>query len=141
LGSVYIAIGNSLRGDDGAAQRVLNSIDAAAGSRRISVLQLTPEIAAEIAGAQTVIFIDASVGEEQPRVERIEAGGRSTPLAHAMSPAEVVCLAQRLYTFAGEAFLCRLPASSFHDAERLSPFAEEGARAACALLQRAFQVG
>jgi hypothetical protein len=47
--TLYIAIGNALRGDDGMAQRALELLQPGLGSVTRTVTQLTPELAAEIA--------------------------------------------------------------------------------------------
>jgi len=131
-----IAIGNSLRGDDGAAHRVLQLLDPRELRLR-SVLQLTPELAAEIASAESVLFLDADLSSAQPCVEPIpENACRTPPLAHSMSPPEVVALARRLYGFCGKAFLCRLPAASFEIGEELSRPAEAALRGAAETIQR-----
>ena len=144
LAVLCIAAGNSLRGDDGAAHRVLQLLMPSSGAKLRAVQQLTPELAAEIAGMQTVIFLDADCAAAEPRVERVglsAPGG--TPLAHGMAPAEVVRLAERLYGFRGTAFVCHLPAADFDGGETLSPRAEAGARAAAGMIEvicRDFQV-
>ena len=134
LGLLQIAIGNPLRGDDGAAHKLLQLVPI--GEQR-SVLQLTPEIAAEIARFRTVVLIDADQSRTEPCIEPVvRLSAYETPLAHAVSPAEVVGLAERLYGFSGSAFLCRLPAVDFGPGERLSPFAEAGVHTAAAMLRK-----
>jgi hydrogenase maturation protease len=135
---VCVAMGNSLRGDDGVAQRALQLIAPGGYVRLRQVCQLTPELAAEIAitGADTVFFLDADPSSTETTLEPVETRStRGTPLAHSMSPAEVLELTRRLYGFAGEAFLCRIPAKYFEHGERLSPQAEAGAHAAAKMIQ------
>ncbi len=134
-----IAIGNSLRGDDGVAHRVAARLEPRDEVVTCGVFQLTPEIAPEVARAETVIFLDADVDAREPAIEPVNAGDvRGTPLAHSMTPREIVWLAERLYGFAGQAYLCRLPVESF-DGEGLSPVAEAGARGALPLLRELLQ--
>jgi hydrogenase maturation protease len=131
-------MGNSLRGDDGVAQRALQLIAPGGHARLRRVCQLTPELAAEIAiaGADTVFFLDADPSSTETTLEPVELRStRGTPLAHSMSPAEVLELTRRLYGFAGEAFLCRIPAKYFGQGEGLSPQAEAGAHAAAKMMQ------
>jgi Ni,Fe-hydrogenase maturation factor len=138
-----------LRGDDGAGQRVLEILGACDGVSARSVAQLVPELAAEIAGADSVLFIDADVTCLEPQIEPIaRIAGRPTALTHTMTVSEVVGLAERLYGFAGVAFLCRVPARAFESAETLSPVAEAGALSAAEMVsklllwpQRADRVG
>jgi hydrogenase maturation protease len=54
-----IAIGNPLRGDDGVAHHVLELLPQYEQMRVLEVIQLMPELASEITGADAVIFLDA----------------------------------------------------------------------------------
>ena len=63
MDSLVIGYGNDLRSDDGAGRAVADRVEAlqlpGVGVR--SVIQLTPELALEIAEVDTVVFVDASV--------------------------------------------------------------------------------
>jgi Ni,Fe-hydrogenase maturation factor len=98
------------------------------------LIQATPELAAEIGRARRVVFIDASVTEEQVRLGPVEEGFLS-PLAHAIGPGEAVALARRLYGFRGEAWLCHIPGEDFTDGEGLSPAAAANAAVAAERLR------
>lgn len=133
---LYIAIGNPLRGDDAVAHSALRLLPASPRITLREVIQLTPELAAELGNAGTVIFLDADPAAKAPSIEPIaDSAVPHTPLAHAMTPDEVVCLARRLYNFAGEAFVCHIPAFDFDGHETLSPRAQEAARATVEMLQ------
>jgi hydrogenase maturation protease len=135
-----IAIGNTLRRDDGVGVRVLHLLGDHLPIRRRAVMQLTPELAQEVAGAHAVLFVDACVAAKAVRVKRLESlPSNGTPLAHAMTAAEVVALAARLYGFQGEAYLCEVPAVDFGPGEQLSHVAEAAARAAAFSLQDLIQ--
>jgi hydrogenase maturation protease len=58
---VVIGYGNTLRSDDGAGQQVATLVEdwQLPQVRSLAVHQLTPELAAELATAQMVIFVDA----------------------------------------------------------------------------------
>ncbi len=127
-----IAIGNVLRRDDGVAHRALELMG---GTR--SVLQLTPEIAPEIAPYDLVVFLDASAYPGESRIEPVTADAAAGPFAHSLTPAQVVQLAEQLYGFGGAAFLCRIPGVDFGVGEVLSPTAEANAAAAASLLRQA----
>jgi len=130
--TVWIAIGNTLRRDDGAAHRVLDLVGAVGGIR---CHQLTPEMAELIAGADRVVFIDADLDPGPARLERLDEGAaRGRSLAHFVEPAELVALARQLFGFRGEAWLCRVPGEDFSDGSGLSPLAEANAAAAPGLL-------
>jgi hydrogenase maturation protease len=131
--TVLIAIGNTLRRDDGAAHRVLDLLGAVEGIR---CHQLTPEMAEEIAGAERVVFIDADIEPGEARIEPLDEGsaiGRSP--THFVHPAELVALARQLFGFQGKAWLCHVPGEDFSDGEDLSPVAEASATAAAKLLK------
>lgn len=123
--ALAIAIGNPLRRDDGVAHHV--HIE---GFERQDVLQLTPELAEEIASYNLVVFLDASATATKPRLEPVEPSLRS-PLTHVSSPGEIVALARSLFGFDGRAYLCHIPARDFSNGEKLSArarrFAEQAA--------------
>lgn len=117
--SLIVAVGNRLRADDGVAHRVA---DLLTGETIRSVHQLTPEIAAEMQDADTVIFLDADAAADHPSLERIQTPRETAgSLSHSMTPETVVAIASRLYGFQGEAWLCRLYAREFSPSPELSP--------------------
>lgn len=101
-----IAIGNSLRGDDGIAHTVIERLNV----ESMAVTQLTPEIAAELAGHDPVIFIDADVRATTVEIDPVDERTCGPALTHASTPGEIVALARALFGFAGRAFLCGIPA-------------------------------
>ena len=130
-----IAIGNPLRGDDGVARRALQLLGAHEEIQALNVLQLTPELASDIAAADRVIFLDADPSISEVVCESVAQGtARSTPLTHSVTPFELLRIARRLYNFTGEAWLCRMPAERFEYGEPLTGRAEEAARSAAKLL-------
>lgn len=134
--SVLIAIGNSLRRDDGAAHYTLDLLGPVEGAVVHDVLQLTPEISEEISGAERVVFIDADVRAGETRLEPVAAGDRAPlKMGHMLEPPEIVALARILYKFQGEAWLCRIPGEDFGDGTGLSPIADANARIAAHLLR------
>jgi len=134
---LFLAIGNPLRGDDGVAARVLALLTAP--GERVEVHQLTPEMAAEIAPFDNVVFIDADVGAAAVRLEPVEAPAAGAPaLSHHTSAASIVEAAQRCFGFTGQAWLCRLPAREFPMAFTLSRQAEDASHLAAALLNTRF---
>jgi len=127
-----IAIGNPLRGDDGVARRALQLLPSTEQIRLLEVIQLTPELAA----ADAVIFLDSdsSIAEVTSEAVR-EYPTRSMSISHFMNPFELLEMARRLYSFAGEALLCRIPARQFEPGERLTRRAEDAARSAVKLVK------
>lgn len=133
---ILIAIGNPLRRDDGAAQRVLELLPASARWETRACQQLTPELAAEIALYRMAVFLDADATAERLRWESLPSHLHSSTsaqaaLSHTCRAGEIVALAAALFGFSGTALLCRLPARDFSCGEGLSPIAE-GAAIECA---------
>lgn len=114
--ALVIAIGNPMRRDDGVA----HSIRVPAGATRRDVLQLTPEIAVEIASYDTVVFLDADVDAKQVRIEPVEDVVAPVLLTHVLKPCEIVALARVLFEFSGQAYTCRIPVSDLTPGEGLS---------------------
>ena len=134
--TLLVAIGNTLRRDDGAAHRVLELLELPAGVQAICCHQLTPEMSEEIAAADTVVFIDADVNPGTAQLEPLELGAGLNPLGgHFLRPEELLAIAQRLFAFRGEAWLCHVPGEDFGDGAGLSPVAEANAREAAQLIR------
>lgn len=90
------------------------------------VLQLTPELAEEMAGADTVVFIDADLGADAVSIQRLVGQGpldQSGAFTHVLAPETVVALSRALYSFQGEAFICRIPVCDVSPGEGLTPSA------------------
>ncbi|MBL8212273.1 MAG: hypothetical protein JNK87_16270 [Bryobacterales bacterium] len=111
MNRLFVAIGNPLRGDDGVAWRVLDRLRLSGD--RLHLHQLTPEVAAEIAPYAEVVFLDADVEAEVPVVEPVGDATAASAFTHHVSPAAVVRAARLWFGFAGNAWLCRLPARDF----------------------------
>jgi hydrogenase maturation protease len=130
LHTVVLAIGNTLRGDDGVADHVADLLGARSGVDVRRVHQLTPELAEELAHATAVVFVDADPRATEARLERLIPAPQRSPLTHSVTAGELVMLAEQLYGFQGVAYLCHVPAEDFTEGDSLSEVAEAGARAA-----------
>jgi hydrogenase maturation protease len=115
---LVIGIGNSLRGDDGVGALLAEQV----GGR--SVQQLTPELAAELAELETVLFIDAWLAPAgaAPRIAAISlaAGAAGAPDSHRLEPAQLLAISQALYGRAPAAHLLQVPATLFEHGNALS---------------------
>jgi hydrogenase maturation protease len=123
--ALVIAQGNPLRRDDGVAHRVLESLKPACDVESRAVMQLTPEVAGDIAPYDTVIFIDADVCVGTLSIEPLDHSDSdpavSPPaLTHVTNAAEIVRLSRTLFGFGGSAFLCRIPVDDLSLGEGLS---------------------
>lgn len=127
-----IACGNTLRRDDGVAHYLLELLD---GVEKRASLQLSPEIAQEIAGFEIVFFLDADAEASRPAVTPVDGEFARQPFTHHARAAEIVHLAASLYGFIGEAFLCRIPVTDLDYGEGLTADARGFAKQAAALIE------
>jgi hydrogenase maturation protease len=113
--NVVIGYGNPLRGDDGAGPMVA----AAVGSslRGVTVMtpqQLLPEMAAPIARAGLVVFVDAALGDEPGVVSCDPVRGSGTTNGnHTLSPAALLRLTRDAYGVEPPAWLVRIHGQAF----------------------------
>ena len=127
---LLISVGNHLRRDDGVAHAV-TQLPGAADFESRALIQLTPEVAEDIAGYDAVIFLDADARAADSNIETLDESRSVSALTHVSSPAEIVELSRTLFGFAGQAFLCRIPVDDLSFGEGLSFRAREhAARAA-----------
>ena len=132
--ALLIALGNPLRRDDGVAQAVLK-LPIAPETESRALFQLTPEVAAELAGFDPVIFIDADASAADVIIEAVNEQSSIGAFTHFASPSEVVALSRSLFGFAGQAFLCRIPANDFSLGEGSGRRAESFVRLAAERLR------
>lgn len=135
---LLIAIGNPLRRDDGVAQRVLDLVAPRPGLSLRAVLQLTPEVAADLSGFDPIVFLDADVGANAVTIEPCGENRSRPVLTHGTDSSSIVALARHLFAFRGRAFLCRIPAEDFSPGTRLSARAATAATAAARHLEERF---
>ncbi len=140
--SLVIGYGNSLRGDDGvgplAAQQVAEW--QLPDVRSLSVHQLTPELAADIAEAESVFFVDAcgptTVQRSSPaRIETIKPTEATSRLDHLWCPSVLLHLAKTLYDSEPMAYQILIPAIQFEYGTSISAIASEGLTWALTMLK------
>lgn len=132
--ALLISLGNRLRRDDGVAHAVAELLGATDFESR-ALLQLTPEIAEDIAGYDAVIFLDADARAAEPSIHTLDESASVSALTHASSPKEIVGLSRTLFGFAGQALLCRIPVDDLSCGEGLSHRAREHAASAARKLK------
>ena len=126
--SLVIGIGNPLRSDDGVGWRLAEEVGG------LAVHQLTPELAAELAAVDRVLFVDAwqlppgplpagllPRGWFQPCLRAVTPGAGGLGSSHRLEPAELLALAAALYGARPMAHELLLPARDFAHGTRLSP--------------------
>jgi hydrogenase maturation protease len=141
-GGLLIAYGNPLRGDDGVGWAVAAAVEAACASRRLpyrvlTVHQLTPELASDVAGAERVVFVDAACdatpGEVISRAVRPANGPPHGLTQHSYDPGTLLWLARQAHGRApDEAWLITVGGDRFDCEEALSPAVEASVSRACA---------
>jgi hydrogenase maturation protease len=136
---LVIGYGNELRGDDGAGPRAARAVAAwqLPGVEGVAVHQLTPELAARLAEAERVVFVDA--GPDIGVLTRpIEPSRAARVLGHTEEPGALLALAEVLYGHRPEAWLMTLPAPDLSFGEGLSATAEQGLAEAVGRLRTSF---
>ncbi len=118
--SLVIGIGNPLRSDDGVGWQLAEEVGG------LAVHQLTPELAAELAAVDRVLFVDAwqlalGPGRSQPWLRPVAPGAGGLGSSHRLEPAELLALAAALYGARPVAHELLLPAREFAHGTRLSP--------------------
>jgi hydrogenase maturation protease len=129
--TLTIGYGNSLRGDDGVGPWVAEQVAAwnLPEVRSLSVHQLTPELAAEMAEAEVVFFIDAcaiKAGKTQARIDPVASQTGRSQLNHLWSPSVLLHLANTLYDADPVTYQILIPAIQFDYGAPLSAIALEG---------------
>jgi hydrogenase maturation protease len=144
---LILACGNTLRGDDGVgpwlAEWAKKRFITEAGLRVVARQQWTPELAEEIAGAESVLFIDSSVDcpAGAVRLFPVEAAAGERGLerglaTHHLGVAELLALGRDLYASTPRsALLLTVGADSTELGEEFSARVKAALPEACRLLE------
>ena len=129
---LVIGYGNSLRSDDGAGQKIAEQIAEwqLPKVRSLARHQLTPELAADIAQADLVIFIDAVVtNPENPvsvQIQALQAIDELNSLGHSGDPRSLLAITQKVYGKVIPAYWILIPAVNFDFGEEFSSVTQKG---------------
>ncbi|BAU62654.1 hydrogenase maturation protease [Stanieria sp. NIES-3757] len=128
---LIIGYGNTLRSDDGAGQLVAEEVANwnLKNLRVISTHQLTPELAADIAETELVIFVDAYLASASPKIKTYCLEPLANPSkieSHISNPRVLLTLAQTLYNYCPQAWLITVPGENFDLGDCLSPLTQHG---------------
>jgi hydrogenase maturation protease len=129
---LVIGYGNVLRGDDGigvyAARELEKLYHGEQQLRFISVQQLTPEMAEDIAKIGFVLFLDASSSDAPGMIHcapvEPEPANAVGSLVHHLTPDSLLAIAEKLYGHAPKAMCLTLAGWTFEVANGLSPGAQ-----------------
>ncbi len=138
--SLVIGYGNSLRSDDGIGIRVAEMVGdwQLAEVRSLCVHQLTPELAADVAEVDLVIFVDAGSTIELNTIElrHLKPLNISEFRSHFSDPTTILSLAHSLYDKCPQAWWLIVPGVNFQLGDRLSAVAETGVSQALFQIRR-----
>jgi hydrogenase maturation protease len=152
---LIVGVGNALRQDDGAGLALAEALRSALTERGRAtqirqVQQLLPELAEEIGEIQPRILViadcrQAAEGKNEAEVSRLdrpqEPGASATGGAgldsHHLTAQQLVAMAERLYGYAGGAWLATVPGEAFGHGQNMSLLTTEAIpRAVQTLLER-----
>jgi hydrogenase maturation protease len=135
---VVIGYGNVLRRDDGAGPAVARALESDADSRVLvrAVHQLTPELAADLAGAKLAIFVDAALSQESVRYRPLPDTSAPSALDHRCDPAWLLGLTAVAFGRRPPCWLVTVPAEDFAFGTELSARSSRGVYDAVAVARR-----
>jgi hydrogenase maturation protease len=138
---LVIGYGNELRADDGVGRAIVERLVAdprARDARLLSVRQLTPDLAVDVAEASLVVFVDAAA-DLQPgevAVRPVSADVGAGAFSHHVSVGGLPGLARELYGRSPESVTVSVGLESTALAEGLSPAVEAAVPAAAEAVLR-----
>ncbi|MGH9561247.1 MAG: hydrogenase maturation protease [Terracidiphilus sp.] len=143
---LILACGNTLRSDDGVGPKLAAWADERFRDHPhvqvISRQQWPPELSADIAAADSILFIDASVKSPPGRVSLVPVSSRvvdsTAPHSHHLSPNQLLGLTRSLYgSIKSHAMLLTIGVSSTELGESLSEKVEAALPRAQGILEKA----
>ena len=126
---LIIGYGNPFRGDDGVGPYV------AAQLGGVVVHQLVPEMAEQIAQAESVIFVDANCSLPPGTVQALPLE-EEPMMTHKSTPGSLLKLSKEVYGKSPPATLIAIGVTSFELGSPMSPQAQLGAAAAIAQIHQ-----
>jgi hydrogenase maturation protease len=137
--TLVVGYGNDLRSDDGAGRVVADRIEALGlpGVTVRSVSQLTPELALEMAGADRVIFVDASVEVARTTLGTVGLEtADDSPWTHFTTPAALLAMTGEVGPVPAHAHTVSIPVADLGLGIDLSPIAGAGVEEAVTLINQ-----
>lgn len=124
---LVIGYGNELRGDDALGPCIVRELErrASPGVRTLTLTQLTPDLAVDLAESQAAVFVDARIADEEDevRVAALFPAGDRAWGTHLSDPAALLAMAQLLYGHAPPAWLVTVAGATFEPGSDLSAHA------------------
>jgi hydrogenase maturation protease len=98
--ALLLACGNSLRQDDGVGLKIAEAVERLVPATQLRIVaahQFTPEMAAELADTDLVIFVDACATDEPGAIRVLEVAANDEAVdSHRLDPPALLGLAQTL---------------------------------------------
>jgi hydrogenase maturation protease len=129
--TLLIGYGNTLRGDDGAGQRVATTIADwnLPNLQAIAVHQLLPELAEPLAAVQRAFFVDVYPADTDQglQIHRLEMNFHGKLLSgHTADPRSLLALTEQIYGTVPVSWWILIPAIQFEFGEQISGVTEQG---------------
>jgi hydrogenase maturation protease len=138
LGSLVIGYGNDLRSDDGAGRVVadrINALDLPGVSVR-SVVQLTPELALEMAEVDTVVFVDASIEVSETTATPVGRDIENPPaMSHFSTPERLLAMTAEVGTPPSQVVAISIPVTDIGLGMELTPMTAIGVEKAVEMVR------
>jgi hydrogenase maturation protease len=125
--TLVIAFGNPLRQDDGIGFHAAELLGHSSGNGDMQVIfrqQLTPDLAASIAEAERIIFIDADTGPPPGSISVRNLKPEtfiSSCLFHHITPGEIIAFANKIYGRTPRTHQVTVSGAAFDFKEGLTP--------------------
>lgn len=137
--SLVVGYGNTLRSDDGIGARVAEIVDNwnLPKVRALVRHQLTPELAAELAQVDLVIFVDAcqDTNTNDVKLHPLKPSASINFKSHYSDPRALLGLTQALFGNCPQAWWLLVPGVDFRLGDSLSPVAKQGIDRALAQIE------
>jgi hydrogenase maturation protease len=128
--SLVVGYGNSLRSDDGIGMRIAEIVASwhLPEVRSLFRTQLTPELAADLAKVDLVIFVDAcpTIDPDTIELDSLKPLDSIPIRSHFGDPRAILNLTQAIYGRCPQALWLIVPGINFQLGDRLSSVAEKG---------------
>jgi len=126
---LIIGYGNTLRRDDGVGPAVADAVAALdlPGVKSLACPLLAPELAADLADAKSVIFVDAAVDSpREVQLRPLAPADSSQIMAHAADPRTMLALARDVFGHAPAAWCLTIPVEDLAIGEGFSTLTQNG---------------
>jgi hydrogenase maturation protease len=138
--ALLLACGNSLREDDGVGLQIAAAVEKlfpAARLRVVAAQQFTPEMAADLAASDLVIFVDACAGDDPGAIRVSPVTAREdSPQTHRLDPPALLAMAGSLFGHSPQhAFALTVGAARFGFAMEISGPLRQAVPRACRLVE------